>query len=62
MASYKAIERFKDLKDDKFLYEVGDKFPRKGKRVSKARLAELLGSDNRRGKPVIAEIEEEEEE
>lgn len=58
---YKAIERFKDLKDDRFLYEVGDKFPRKGKRVSKARLAELLGSDNRRGRPVIAEVEEEEE-
>lgn len=58
---YKAIERFKDLKDDRFLYDVGDKFPRKGKRVSKARLAELLGSDNRRGRPVIAEVEEEEE-
>ena len=58
---YKAIERFKDLKDGRFLYEVGDKFPRKGKRVSKARLAELLGSDNRRGRPVIAEVEEEEE-
>jgi hypothetical protein len=58
---YKAIEQFKDLKDDRFLYKVGDKFPRKGKRVSKARLAELLGSDNRRGRPVIAEVEEEEE-
>lgn len=58
---YKAIEQFKDLKDDRFLYKVGDKFPRKGKRVSKARLAELLGSDNRRGHPVIAEVEEEEE-
>ena len=58
---YKAIEQFKDLKDDRFLYKVGDKFPRKGKIVSKARLAELLGSDNRRGRPVIAEVEEEEE-
>ena len=58
---YKAIERFKDLKDGNFLYNVGDVFPRKGKRVSKARLAELSGSDNKRGKPVIEEVEEEEE-
>ena len=55
---YKVIERFKDLKDENRIYEVGDKFPRKGKRVSKARLAELSGSENRRGRPVIAEVEE----
>lgn len=57
---YKAIERFKDLKDDGFVYETGDRYPRKGKRVSKARIAELAGSENKRGRPVIAEIEEEE--
>lgn len=57
--AYKAIERFKDLKDDKYVYEVGDKYPRKGKRASKARIAELLGSENRRGRPVIEEVEEE---
>lgn len=56
--AYKAIERFKDLKDDGYIYEVGDKYPRKGKRVSKARIAELLGSDNKRGRPVIEEEEE----
>lgn len=58
---YKAIERFKDLKDDNFVYNVGDKYPRKGKRVSKTRIAELSGSDNRRGRAVIEEVEEEEE-
>ena len=57
---YKVIERFKDLKDDNFIYNVGDKFPRKGKRVSKARLAELSGTENRRGRAVIEEVEEEE--
>lgn len=57
---YKAIEHFKDLKDDGFVYEAGDRYPRKGKRVSKARIAELSGSDNKRGRPVIAEVEEEE--
>ena len=55
---YKAVVRFKDLKDDKYVYETGDTFPRKGKRVSKARIAELLGSENRRGMPVIEEVEE----
>jgi hypothetical protein len=57
---YKAIEHFKDLKDNGFIYEVGDTYPRKGKRVSKARIAELSGSDNKRGRPVIEEVEEEE--
>lgn len=57
---YKVIERFKDLQDKNYFYDVGDTFPRKGKRPSKARIAELLGSDNRRGRPVIAEVEEEE--
>lgn len=56
---YRAIEKFKDLKDDGRIYDVGDKYPRKGKRVSKARLAELLGSDNKRGRPVIEEVDEE---
>ena len=59
--AYIAIERFKDLNDNKYLYDVGDKFPRKGKRVSKARLAELSGNENRRGRAVIKEVEEEEE-
>lgn len=57
---YKVIERFKDLQDKNFVYDAGDTFPRKGKRPSKARIAELLGSDNRRGRPVIEEVEEEE--
>ena len=39
---YKAIERFKDLKDDNFVYNVGDKYPRKGKRVSKHALPNSL--------------------
>lgn len=56
---YKAIERFKDLKDDGYLYEVGDRFPRKGKRVAPSRYAELAGSDNKRGRPVIEKVEEE---
>lgn len=55
---YRVIERFKDLKDGEYLYEVGDSYPRKGKKPSKARTAELLSSDNRRGRPVIEEVKE----
>lgn len=58
--AYKAIENFKDLKDNGFIYKAGDTYPRKGKRVSKARIAELSGSENKRGRPVIEEVEEEE--
>lgn len=57
--AYKAIERFKDLKDDGYIYEVGDRFPRKGKRVAPTRYTELSGSDNKRGRPVIEKVEEE---
>lgn len=55
---YRVIERFKDLKDGEHLYEVGDSYPRRGKKPSKARTAELLSSDNRRGRPVIEEVKE----
>lgn len=56
---YKVITKFMDLKDDDHLYEVGDVFPWDGRRVSKKRLAELTSSSNKRGIPVIEEVEEE---
>ena len=51
---YKAIEDFIDLQDNNFRYHAGDTFPRAGKEVSTARLMELMGAANRRGRPVIA--------
>ena len=57
---YKVIVRFKDLKDNGHLYNVGDVYPRKGKRASKARIAELAGTENKRGVALIAEETEEE--
>lgn len=39
--AYKVVSKFKDLKDDLFLYEEGDTFPRKGKRPTKERKEEL---------------------
>lgn len=63
MASkYRVICKFKDLQDNGFFYNVGDVYPRKSKRASKKRIAELSSSDNRRGMPLIEEIAEEETE
>ena len=53
---YKVICRFADLKDDSHIYEVGDKYPRKGAETSEDRIAELSGSDNKIGEPLIKKI------
>lgn len=50
---YKAISFFIDLQDNNHHYNVGDTFPRKGMEVTKERLAELAGKDNKQGKPLI---------
>jgi hypothetical protein len=55
---YKAIEMFTDLQDDNFKYEVGDEYPRLGLEPSLARINELSGSNNRRGRAVIEEVKE----
>lgn len=55
---YKVIVRFKDLKDNGHVYNVGDTYPRKGKRASKARIAELASVENKRGVALIAETDE----
>ena len=38
-------------------YNVGDEFPRKGKKVSNERLAELSGNNNLQGVPLIRKDE-----
>lgn len=50
---YKAIHFFTDLQDFNHPYNVGDIFPRDGLKVSKERLIELSGSNNKQGKPLI---------
>lgn len=59
---YRAAAEFADLQDGKHLYKAGDEFPRQGLTVSAARLAELAGSDNRMGYPLIAAVPEPEPE
>ena len=54
---YKVIESFFDLQDGNYAYEPGDGFPREGFKVSDDRLAELAGTDNRRGMKLIEKVE-----
>lgn len=51
------IHSFSDLQDSNHLYHVGDEYPRHGINVSKERIAELSGSLNRQGKPLIKKEE-----
>lgn len=50
---YKVIKFFTDLQDNNYPYNVGDIFPRTGLKVSAERLAELAGSENKHGVPLI---------
>lgn len=52
---YKVIKRFYDLQDNNHQYEVGDEFPHEhcGYPVSDERIAELAGSTNKIGEPLI---------
>lgn len=56
--TYKAATRFADLTDNRHIYEAGDTFPRPGLSVSENRLAELAGSNNRSGHPLIKAVPE----
>ena len=55
---YKVIKFFTDLQDNDRPYNVGDEFPHKGLTVSEKRLAELAGSNNKQGAPLIVLVEE----
>lgn len=53
---YKVIKFFTDLQDNNHPYEVGDTFPRKGIEVTEDRIAELSGSENKQGQPLIEKV------
>lgn len=53
---YIVIKDFKDLKDNNYIYSVGDKYPRKG-RVKTERIEELSTSRNKLGVPLIEEVD-----
>lgn len=56
--TYLVLEYFKDLKDNGYIYRAGDVFPRTGYNPSAARIAELSGTKNKRGRALIAERQE----
>ena len=50
---YVAAVDFADINDDFRMYKAGEEYPRPDLIVSEKRLAELSGSDNRAGYPLI---------
>ena len=56
--AYKVIEYFTDREDNDHPYNVNDVYPRKGVTVLPSRIKELSTSKNRRGIPLIVEVEE----
>lgn len=56
---FRVIKFFTDLHDCNHPYNVGDFFPRSGVDVSEERLAELAGSENKQGMPLIQPVDEE---
>lgn len=53
------VTPFVDLQDNDYRYAVGEKYPRKGKRATKKRIAELSSTGNRRRMVLIKEVKEE---
>lgn len=54
--SYVVLHAFKDLEDRGYVYEKNSKYPRKAnKDVTRQRVNELLGKDNKLGKQLIKE-------
>lgn len=55
---YRVICAFNDLKDNGRLYPIGAVYPREGIQPTEDRIAELLSSNNKLGKPLIEETAE----
>lgn len=54
---YKVINRFKD--DDGHIYEVGDVYPKEGKKITKKRIETLSTTKNKYKKVYIEKIDDE---
>lgn len=57
---YKVVKYFTDLQDNNYAYSVGDTYPRVGLQPTEKRYAELSGSSNKQGTPLIEVVTEEE--
>lgn len=59
---YIVVEDFKDLQDGNKIYVKGDIYPSPAnKNIDNKRLEALLSSNNRQGRPVIKEVEADQE-
>ena len=54
---YKVVVRFADLRDNNYIYEVGDDYPKKGSEPTLERIRELASDKNKIGVPLIEEVE-----
>lgn len=52
---YRVIRDFSDSMDNGYVYRAGDVFPRPEIQVGEDRIADLLGTGNKRGVPLIEE-------
>lgn len=57
--AYIVTRSFRDLSDNDRLYKVGDKYPAKGEKPTKARVRELLNGTNKNGKVYLKEVPDE---
>jgi hypothetical protein len=57
--AYIVTKSFRDLTDNDRLYKVGDKYPAKGEKPTKARIRELLNGTNKNGKVYLKEVPDE---
>lgn len=53
---FRVIIPFADMMDNNRPYKAGETFPREGLTVSASRIAELTGSGNRVGRPLIESV------
>ena len=54
---YRVIRHFTDLKDKNHKYVEGDTYPRDGYEPSDKRIAELSGTSNKQGVPLIQKVQ-----
>lgn len=53
---YKVIKSFIDLKDERYLYKVGDVYPREGYTPTDERIEELSSDKNKQGVELIKKV------
>lgn len=56
--SFRVVRKFKELKHGGHIYQIGDEYPKKGKKATKARLDELSTGKNKYKQVYIEKVEE----